>query len=288
MMFLFTWNLSIFLATIEGRKSNVIQMIKMGLSIKAIRSCCALFALCFFSQGCQRSMSPFPQGRYKFSSDPLSQVYEGHLINIKGKKFDSSQVGNKHLDPEMISAIEAVNIDLSEPERLSVEHRKIFKASHLNTITIASAARSPWHQSRLGASYKANMLSSMHLLGLAVDLEMKGKPFDVKRRGDDPQVQECYRALSELLIKHGLVFSEPVDKDPNHVELLKYSRKTQHPSFDLEAWKRKNREVLQRLYREAKSWESYGGKKNARYWANFAEKVNGELIALGLPHADIL
>ena len=121
----------------------------------------------------------------------------------------------------------------------------------------------------------------MHLLGLAVDLEMNGKPFDVKRRGHEPEVRACYLALSELLLSCGLVFSEPVTKDPNHVELLKYCRKVAHPTFDEQGWLVKNEQILKSYETWARNRGALEGARDARSWARFHDQVAQERLNLG-------
>ena len=187
--------------------------------------------------GCQ-SLQSFPEKfSYDFGKDPLAPFYRENLAPIQGKNFDSHQVSNKHLDPRMIDALEKLNRLLDDPSSLPDKTEATLKKSGLKKVTIASASRSPSHQASLGSSYRAAPFNSNHLLGMAVDLEMKGKPFDIKRRGKEPQVIETYEALKETMAIAGLYFSEPVKKDPNHVELLAWSRKSDHPSYDFDAWK---------------------------------------------------
>ena len=69
------------------------------------------------------------------------------------------------------------------------------------------------------------------MLGLAVDLEMKGKSFDIKIHPNDPQVNKNYATLSMVLAMCGLIFSEPKELDANHVELYKYCKK-KNPNYD--------------------------------------------------------
>ena len=152
--------------------------------------------------------------------------------------YDSEQVSNKFLDHELIEALAQVNFQLAHSETLPHPCGNILQSSGLKKITLASAARTPWHQASLASTYKAQHFASMHSLGLAADLEMKGQPFDVSRRASDPNVQACYEALRELLNSCGLCFSEPQNLDANHVELLRYSRKS--PTFNKSAWRQKN------------------------------------------------
>jgi hypothetical protein len=240
----------------------------------------AITSISLLLLGACASQSPFPEGRYSFDQDPLACVYRSELQDISASSFDSEQVSNKHLDPEMIAALEIVNERLAHPELLKPEHRYIFNQSGLSKITIASASRSAWHQSKLSSSYKAGDLGSMHLLGLAVDLEMNDKPFDVKRRGHEPQVRSCYLALSELLISCGLVFSESVKKDPNHIELLKYCRKIAHPSFDEKGWLAKNEQMLKKYEMWSRNRGALEGARDARSWTRFGEKVTQERLGL--------
>lgn len=171
------------------------------------------------------------QKPYRFKQDPFVPIYQTYLTDIVGEGFDSEQVSNKTLDPEMIHAIHQVNVILSKPRIYAPFLSDRIKELAIEKITIASAARSAYLQDRLSSSYKAAYLSSFHLLGLAVDLEMKDKSFDIKSHPDDPQIKRNYETLSMVLNLAGLVFSEPVHLDPNHVELFKYCKK-KNPNYD--------------------------------------------------------
>ena len=61
---------------------------------------------------------------------------------------------------------------------------------------------------------------------------MKGRSFDVKSHPNDPQTLRNYKTLEFVLNRAGLVFSEPMDKDANHVELYRYCKK--NPNWDRE------------------------------------------------------
>lgn len=194
--------------------------------------------LLFVTVGCQ-SLEPFQDtGPYRFEKDPLASFYSDIFYPIRGKSFDSDQVSNKHLDSRMVKALDHLNQLLSNPSELPKKVREPLIRGKLNVITIASASRSPLHQASLGKRYRAKAFHSNHLLGLAVDLEMNGKPFDIKRRGKEQEVKEVYEALKQVMAMAGLFFSEPPQVDPNHVELLEWSRKSDHPSFDFEEWKK--------------------------------------------------
>jgi len=187
--------------------------------------------------GCE-GLNSFPQNKgYRFSDDPLAEFYQKELVSIEGKAFDSNQVSNKHLDPKMVVAIEKLNQILANPSKLPKNAQLALKKANLKKVTLASASRSPLHQFRIGGQYKASPFASNHLLGMAVDLEMKGKPFDIKRRAHEEDVKKAYEALKLAMNQAGLFFSEPVHKDPNHIELLAWSRKSHHSSFDFKSWK---------------------------------------------------
>lgn len=170
---------------------------------------------------------------YQFESDPFIPIYQTNLIDIENETFDSDQISNKTLDPEMFRAILTTNHILSEPEKHAPFLKDRIHELGIRKITLASAARSAYLQDRLSVSYKASYLKSFHLLGLAVDLEMKGKSFDIKSHPHDAQTKRNYETLTMVLNLAGLVFSEPVELDPNHVELYKYCRK-KNPNWDRE------------------------------------------------------
>lgn len=200
-----------------------------------------LFFPVIFITGCNNNVR-FSQP-YKLKADPFIPIYQTHLKNIKTFPFDSKQVSNKHLDPEMIKALNYVNLILSNPDKYAPKISERIKLLSIEKITIASAARSANLQARISSSYKASYLSSFHLLGLAVDLEMKGKSFDIKSHPTNPTVAYNYATLKLLLNEAGLVFSEPVEKDPNHVELLKYCRK-KNLNWDKDTLKEKEKLFL--------------------------------------------
>jgi len=208
----------------------------------------ALFLALVFG-GCQGLQPISKEEPYSFEKDPLAPFYREKLVSIAGQPYDSEQVSNKHLDPRMIAAIEHLNQLLGDPSSLPPELGDPLAKAGLNKITLASASRSPAHQASLKGEYLASPFGSGHLMGLAIDLEMKGKPFDVKRQGDDPEIKKVYKALGETLKLAGLFFSEPVKHDPNHVELLRWSRKSNHPDFDFVAWKEQSLRFLRALER---------------------------------------
>jgi len=181
--------------------------------------------------GCSE-LAPFPdKGIYHVESDPFYMVYQLRLSNYEHCSFNSPQASNKYLDPEMILALERVNLILSQPEKFAPQMVNMIKESGINKISLASASRSPMQQYYLSSRYKANFMDSFHMLGLAVDLEMEGTPFDVKHNPQEAKMMANYHLLGLVIEKAGLVFSEPMDKDPNHVELFRYCRK-KNSSFD--------------------------------------------------------
>lgn len=206
----------------------------MSLTFKSLFP---ILALLTFLCGCD-SLQPFPNQKYQRELDLCLPYYESTLVNIRGLDIDSEQVSNKYMDPELLCALQKVNELLAQPQSLSPELQKILSSASLNKITLASAARTPWHQASLSTTYKAKAFSSMHSIGCAADLVMKGQPFDVARRGNEAEVQACYHALGEVLKSCGLIFSEPQAVDANHVELMRYSRKS--TAFDEAAWRQKN------------------------------------------------
>ncbi len=150
-------------------------------------------------------------------------------------------IQNKHLDAEMIEALNKANDIFKNPVKFYPEIAAEIKAMQIDKITIASAARSPMLQYRLTAKNKAPYLKSFHMLGLAVDLEMKGKIFDFR---EDPKQLKHYHTLEKILNKSGLVFSEPKEVDPNHVELFKYCLK-KNPDADIKNLQIKEKKFLQ-------------------------------------------
>jgi hypothetical protein len=138
----------------------------------------------------------------------------------------------------MIHAILQVNVILSDPGRYAPFLKTRIEELGIDKITIASAARSAYLQERLSSRYKASYLNSFHLLGLAVDLEMNGKSFDIKSYPNHPQVLRNYETLSMVIGLAGLVFSEPKELDPNHVELYKYCKK-KNSNYDLNGLREK-------------------------------------------------
>jgi hypothetical protein len=195
-----------------------------------------------FCIGCT-PIKPFPDQKYSFKNDFFLPAYQSHLINIRGHAFDSEQVSNKHLDPLIIDAMNNANAIIKNPEIHYPEIASQISDMNIKKITIASASRSPMLQFRLSAKYKAKYLSSFHLLGLAVDLEMRGKSFDFR---DDPKQLKHYHTLEKVLNKAGMVFSEPKEKDPNHVELYRFCLK-KNPNADLIELKKKERTLILRL-----------------------------------------
>jgi hypothetical protein len=185
-----------------------------------------LFISVLFFAGCS-NLKPFPDKKYSVPNDYFFKVYEQELVYTGGEEFDSNQVSNKYLDPEMISALQYANSIIANPDKLMSEIAPEIKALGLNKITIASASRSPWFQYRLSSKYKAKYLNSFHMLGLAVDLEMKGKSFDFR---ENPAKLKNYYTLEKVLNKAGMVFSEPKEVDANHVELFKYCKK-KNPNY---------------------------------------------------------
>jgi hypothetical protein len=244
------------------------------LGVLTIRTALGIFVVVWSLIGCQK-LEPFPPQKYLSDEDLLRPYYEQHLQGISGRNFDSEQVSNKFLDPEMIAALEQLNTRLAQSETLPSPWQEAFERGQLKVITIASAARTPWHQHALSSQYKASAFSSMHSLGLAVDLEMNGKPFDIVRRADDPSVQACYSALVELMAECGLFFSEPIAVDANHVELMRYSRKS--ACFDESAWRDKNRDwwVGAVRYLEAIKSSRYEHRQIERLRGDIEKKLDG-------------
>jgi len=187
--------------------------------------------------GCQNNQR-FNQP-YETIADPFCVIYQSALINIEGEEFDSNQVSNKTLDLEMIQALWTANLILAQPKKCSPTLAGRIKRLGLERITIASASRSPYLQARLKNDYKAGYLQSVHLLGLAVDLEMKGTSFDIKSYPNDAMMRFNYETLEMVLNMAGLVFSEPKDRDPNHVELFRYCKK-KNPNWDESELLKKN------------------------------------------------
>lgn len=216
--------------------------------LKSFLSLTLLFFLC----SCQ-SLKPFNKQKYSIKQDIFYSVYHDNLLPIQGMSFDSKQVSNKFLDREMIHALIHCNNILANPKHYYPELETEIKAIGINKITIASASRSPKHQFLLNADYKASYLKSFHLLGLAVDLEMRGKPFDFRENTEN---QKHYDTLEKVLRKAGLVFSEPKDKDPNHVELYKYCKKKNNSISETELYA-KEASFLEKLYQRLMQENSY-------------------------------
>lgn len=179
--------------------------------------------LLVFLTGCTRVSVFSSQSLYSIAEDPFYDVYSRELVSIAGKSYDSEQVSNKHLDAEFVVAMDKLNELLSHPEQASPDLREDLRSLGMQKVQLASASRSPWHQASLVRSYKASYLDSFHLLGLAGDMVMKGTPVDVYRSKDQRTLLR-YKSLARALKSCGLVFSEPIDKDPNHIELFKYSK----------------------------------------------------------------
>ena len=186
------------------------------------------------------TLKPFANKRYSVKQDFFMPIYQESLYNITNCDFDSKQVSNKHLDLEMVQALNKVNEIFKEPAKYYPQFLAQIKATGIKKITIASAARSPMLQYRLTAKNKAPYLQSFHMLGLAIDLEMKGKNFDFR---ENSNYLKHYLTLEKVLKKAGLVFSEPRSVDPNHVELYKYCFK-KNPNADITTLEIKEQKVL--------------------------------------------
>lgn len=201
-----------------------------------------LFLVLLLFSGCA-NLEPFNRVKYKVKEDIFYPIYYHKLTSIKGMGFDSSQVSNKYLDQEMVNALEKVQAMLDTPSKFSKGIADDVKLLGITTLQIASASRSPKHQFLLQSMYKASYLKSFHTLGLAVDLKMRGEPFDFRMKYEKGVRMERYQALERILFKAGLVFSEPIEKDPNHVELFRYCYKKNHEA-DLAALKKKETEFF--------------------------------------------
>lgn len=143
---------------------------------------------------------------YDPKKDFLKPVLHDSLVSIEGKSYDSPQVSNKYLQPEMVEALDSL------VENEEAELRRI----GLWPFKLASAARTPLQQldTKNQNPVAAGMFSSGHVFGAAVDIAVVGTTYDKDRHWPD---------LQRVLAKHGLDLPANLKvKDPNHVFLRKF------------------------------------------------------------------
>jgi hypothetical protein len=140
-----------------------------------------------------------------------------------------------YIDRELLQAVQDFNRAIADPlKSFPGDLGPKVLAIGLGPIVLDSGARSLWRQGALAAEKKkqstgtptADYLESEHLFGLAADTTATGKPWDVSNKEKrTPERLKAWEVVREAYAQYGLDI--PVGlKDPNHVALMKYSRKT--------------------------------------------------------------
>lgn len=149
-------------------------------------------------------------------NDPFKTTHQKQQVDISNKPYNTpntSKDGYATLDADMANAMDKFDKSMKDPKSLKdkgfsdaeVAEIESWSKDKSNDIQITSASRSPQHQKAIGNPKKAGTLNSKHLVGVAVDVKLKGKAYDPTKN------RKAYDLMRKVAMSAGINFTLPGD-----------------------------------------------------------------------------